>query len=279
MKTWTTLLFCTATLASSAQQSAAWNIHAQLNNPLWGDANIVEPAFTNYSMTAPNSTEKHSIAFGGIVERQFANGCAVRLGFEHARNALDRFQTTQGSVQPWWSTTDLDMDRRYRQETNTFSVGATHYLAFGRLEPYFGGEAMMRIMDDLKETAIRTERQVNGTAIVYMSTERIRYSGGTQFGFAPIVGFRYRIVCDLYLGAEFTPTWAWGEFGKTRTSTSTQDLPDEYTYVNATTYGGSSGGPYFLPRFGVGLSYRLKSKKSDAPTPAGTTEPMIVPVK
>jgi hypothetical protein len=237
---------------------------------------LIEPVATLYNAAFPFEDAKSSIALGGTVERQFSNGCAVRIGFEHARNAMDRESLGTGNP-PAWMPTLTDSRTSFRQETNTFSAGATHYLSFGRMEPYFGGEAVMRVMDDLKETTTKTEHDRQSGALVYASTERVRYSGGTTFGFAPLIGFRYRIVCDLYLGAEFAPTWTWGDFGGTRSSVSVEEFPDQFTYVNPPTYGGSSGGPYFLPRFGVGLSYRFGAKKSD--TPAAAPEPLVVPVK
>ncbi len=270
-----TILSCASTFACLAQQPT-WNVQAQLRNPLWGDERVITPTATLYNSQDPFEDIRGSIAFGAVVERQFGHGCAVRIGFEHARNALDRNSLGTGNT-PNWITTVTDTERKFRQETNTFSVGATHYLSFGRMEPYFGGEAVMRVMDDLKETTTKAEHDKQSGALVYASTERVRYSGGTTYGFAPLIGFRYRIVCDLYLGAEFAPTWTWGDFGATRSSVSVQDFPDQFTYVNATTYGGSSGGPYFLPRFGVGLSYRFGAKKKDVP--AAAPEPMVVPVQ
>ena len=280
MKTWTTLFACMTAMGCFAQQPA-WNVHAQFRNPLWSDQKVADPGITSYSTFEPNSTERGSIAMGGVVERRFANGCAVRLGFEHARNAMDLHQGfTQTVQQNWFNSTTSRVDRNtaFRQETNTISAGATHYLAFGRMEPYFGGEGIMRVMDDLKQEIRIVESDPVSGSLVYSSTEHVRYSGGRQFGFAPIVGFRYRIACDLYLGAEFTPTWAWGEFGKTRTSTSVQEFPDENAYVNQTTYGGMSGGPFFLPRFGAGLSYTFH-RKAEKDGPHSVPEPMVVPVK
>lgn len=280
MKTWTTLFACMTAMGCFAQQPA-WNIHAQFRNPLWSDQNVVEPGYVSYNTFEPNSTERGSIAVGGIVERRFTNGCAVRLGFEHARNAMDLDQGfTQTVQQNWFSSTTSRVDRNiaFRQETNTISAGATHYMSFGRMEPYFGGEAIMRVMDDLKQDTKIVESDPVSGSLVYSSTEHVRYSGGRQLGFAPIVGFRYRIAGDLYLGAEFTPTWAWGEFGKTRTATSVQEFPDANTYVNQTTYGGMSGGPFFLPRFGAGLSYTFH-RKDEKTAPPSAPEPMMVPVK
>ena len=257
-------------------QQPTWNVIAQLRNPLWSDERAIGSTTPMYSTYVPYEDVKRSIAFGGVVERQFANGCAVRIGFEHARNAMDRKSLKTGTI-PAWTTTITDTEHRFRQETNTFSLGATHYLAFGRLEPYFGGEAVLRTMDDLKQNVITTERDKQSGALVYSATERVRYSGGTTYGFAPLLGFRYRIVCDLYLGAEFAPTWTWGDFGATRSSVSVQEFPDQYSYVNATTYGGTSGGPYFLPRFGVSIGYRFGAKKNEAPSEA--PEPVVAPVK
>lgn len=270
-----TLAACLPVFASFAQQ-ATWNVSAQFRNPLWSDERVIGSNTPMYSTYVPYEDLKRSIALGGGVERQFANGCAVRIGFEHARNAMDR-QSLQTGASPGWMTTITDTDHRFRQETNTFTIGATHYLAFGRLEPCFGGEAVVRAMDDLKENIVTTEHDKQSGALVYAAAERVRYSGGTTYGFAPLLGFRYRILCELYLGAEFAPTWTWGDFGATRSSVSVQEYPDQYTYVNTTTYGGTSGGPYFLPRFGVGLSYRFMSKNNDASVAA--PEPLVVPVK
>ncbi len=280
MKTWTTLFACTATLGCFAQQPA-WNIHAQFRNPLWSDARLTEPSVPFYTTTEPNSTERGSLALGGLFERRFANGCAVRLGFEHARNALDQERGfTQTVPQNWFNsiTTDITLNTTFRQVNNTISAGATHYMSFGRMEPYFGGEAVLRIIGDLEQDIKKVETDPGSGTLIYASTERIRYSGGQQIGLAPIVGFRYRIAGDLFLGAEFAPTWAWGEFGETRNVTSVQEFPDENTYVSQTTYGGSSGGPFFLPRFGVGVSYTF-TRKAEKDAPPSVPEPMAVPVK
>lgn len=268
-----TLAACLAGLASFAQQPT-WNMTIQFRNPIWGDAAVLQRgAPTTYS-TPGYEEVNSSIAFGGVAERQFANGCALRIGFEHARNAMDRNQLGEN---PTWLPENSTRDIEYRQEINTLSVGAVHYLTFDRLEPFFGGEAMIRSVDDLKETTHYSTTSKTTGELLYSSVEKVRYSGGTLFGFAPMIGFRYRVVCDLYLNAEFAPTWVWGTYGENRSSTSTEIYPDQFTYTNKAEAGGTSGGPYFLPRFGVGLSYRFGAKKKDAP--AAVPEPMVVPAQ
>ncbi len=280
MRTLSTLLTCTAAIGCLAQQPA-WNVHAQFRNPLWSDARLTDQGIPFYTATEPNSTERGSIALGGIFERRFANGCAVRMGYEHARNALDQQRGFKQTVPQSWfnsTTTNVDINTAFRQEINTISAGATHYMSFGRMEPYFGAEAVLRIIGDLEQDVKTVESDPGTGTLIYAATEHIRYSGGQQLGFAPIVGFRYRIACDLFLGAEFAPTWAWGEFGETRTSTSVQEFPDANAYVNQTTYGGVSGGPFFLPRFGAGVSYTFV-RKPETKAPPSVPEPMAVPVK
>ena len=267
------IALCIAGSASLAQQPN-WNITAQFRNPIWGDAAVLQrSAPTTY--IAPGHEEKNaSLAFGGSAERQFTNGCAIRVGFEHARNAMDRNQIGES---PAWSTENSTRNVEFRQEINTLSLGVLHYLAFDRLEPWFGAEAVIRSIDDLKEIVHYASTSKATGELLYSSVEKVRYSGGTLFGFAPMLGFRYRVVCDLYLNAEFAPTWVWGSYGETRSSTSTETFPDQFTYVNQASSGGTSGGPYFLPRFGVGLGYRFGIKKKSAPAPA--PEPMVAPEK
>lgn len=273
MKYATATLACISALTSLAQQPS-WNVSLQFRNPIWGDPDVLErSAPTTYSIPGHEEVNS-SLAFGGVAERQFKNGCAVRIGFEHARNAMDRNQIGEG---PSWYPESTTMNTEFRQEINTLSVGVVHYLNFDRLEPWFGAEAMVRSMDDLKETNHYSSASKATGELLYSSVEKVRYEGGTLYGFAPLIGFRYRVVCNLYLGAEFAPTWAWGSFGGTRSSTSTEIYPDQFTYTGQTLPGGTSGGPQFLPRFGVSLGYRFFCKKPDAPTTA--PQPVVVPVK
>lgn len=260
-----TILLSLALLASVQAQDAGWTFSAQFRNPIWGDADVLDRSAPTTYYTPGHKEKNASLAFGGVAERQWKNGCAVRIGFEHTRNSMDRAQL--GSVPAWYpqnSTTTTE----YRQEINTLSVGCLHYLAFDRLEPFFGAEAIARSMDDLKETIRYSETNRTTGELVYSSVEKVRYKGGMTYGFAPLLGFRYRVVCDLYLNAEFAPTWTWGSFGETRSSVSEQLYPDQFTYVNQSIAGGTSGGPYFLPRFGAGFSYRFTCKAKAAESPA-----------
>ena len=264
---------CIATLVCLAQQPS-WTVAAQFRNPIWGDVAVLQRSAPTTYYTPGHEEVNSSMAYGGVAERQLANGCALRIGFEHARNAMDRNQIGEN---PSWFPENSTMNTEFRQEINTLSVGAVHYLTFDRLEPFFGAEAVVRSMDDLKETNhYSTTSKLTGE-LLYSSVEKVRYKGGTLFGFAPMIGFRYRVVCNLYLGAEFAPTWAWGSYGETRSSTSTEIYPDAFTYTSQSISGGTSGGPYFLPRFGVSLGYRFTCKKADAP--AASPEPMVVPTK
>lgn len=267
MKHLATAIAGICTLTSLAQQ-ASWNVTAQFRNPIWGDAAILQRSAPTTYITPAHEEVSSSLAFGGVAEKQFANGCAVRVGFEHARNAMDRNQIGEN---PSWYPENSKTDVEYRQEINTLSLGCAHYLSFDRLEPWFGAEAVVRSLDDLKETVRYSSTSKTTGELLYSSVEKVRYKGGTLFGFAPMIGFRYRVVCDLYLSAEFAPTWAWGSFGETRSSTSSEIYPDQFTYTNQTYSGGNSGGPQFLPRFGVGLSYRIRcgtAAAGDAPAPA-----------
>jgi hypothetical protein len=245
-------------------QDPSWNVSFQFRNPGWVDDRLLDQN-TSTPYTTPAFEQVHSsIAFGGTAERQLKNGCAIRFGFEHARNAMDRNQI---EPTPAYYGRDTQRDVEFRQEINTLSLGVTHYLSFGRLEPFFGGEVVMRKVDVLKENIHYSENDLQTGVLIYSSTERVRYSGGTHYGFAPLLGFRYRVVCGLHAMAEFAPTWTWGSYGQTRTSVSTQEFPDELNYTTSA-IGGTSGGPFFVPRFGVGLQYVFKCKSKAPEMPA-----------
>ncbi len=270
MRTWTALITCTAAFGCFAQQ-ATWNIQAQFRNPLWSDSRVTDFSSEFYSNHEPNSTKLGSVAFGVIAEHRFVSGCAIRLGFEQARNAQDHDTRFTQTVPVNWfnsNTTNVDIHTTFRQQVNTLSAGATHYMTMGRMEAYFGGEAILRVMDDLEQDIKTVESDPESGTMVYAATERVRFSGGRQIGIAPIVGFQYRVCGDFFLGAEFAPTWAWGDYGKTRTVTSVQELPDANTYVGATQFGGQTGGPFFLPRFGAGISYRFGRTVETSPVSA-----------